>query len=144
MQRAHDMRLRDLMSYDNDQPVVPVDDEVRLELRRVANLFLLSSVTLALVLLRAAALALQVTFIPQTVGVVWSIVLLTGWAASYVYALWVTFQDRRWGWLALCAVPFASVPAGVAYAWVRRQEIEDEVLGDARGGRGKGDRGPER
>ena len=29
----------------------------------------------------------------------------------------------------LCAVPFTCVPAGVAYAWIRRTEIEDEVLG---------------
>ena len=138
------MRLRDLMSYDHEQPGVAVDDEVKLELRRLANLFLLSSVTLVLFLLRAAALALQVTFISRPVGVVWGIVLLTGWAATYVYALWVTFQDRRWGWLAFCAVPFTSVPAGVAYAWVRRQEIEDEVLGDAQGGRGKAGRGSRR
>jgi hypothetical protein len=138
------MRLRDFMRYDKEQPGVAVDDEVKAELRRLANLFLLSAVTLALFILRAFGMVLQVTLIPRPIWVAWGVVLLTGWAATYVYALYVTFQDRRWGWLAFCAVPFTSVPAAVAYAWVRRQEIEDEVLGDARGGPRKGGRDPGR
>jgi hypothetical protein len=45
----------------------------------------------------------------------------------------------------LCLLPITSVPAAVAYAWIRRGEIERSVLGDAaaapsrqrRGGRKK-------
>jgi hypothetical protein len=134
-------RLRDLTRYDKERPGVTVDPELQLELRRLANLFLLSSLTLILFLLRAFALALDVTFIPAPVGVVWGLVLLTGWAATYVFAVYVTFKAGRWGWLVLCAIPFTSVPVAVAYAWVRRQEIETQVLGEAprtrqrRGGR---------
>jgi hypothetical protein len=122
-------RLRDRMSFDRDRPGAAVDPELQLELRRVANLFLVSSLTLVLFLLRAFALALHVTFIPAPVAAVWGLVLLTGWAATCVYAVYVTFKAGRWGWLVLCAIPFTGVPVAVAYAWVRRQEIETEVLG---------------
>ena len=123
-------RLRDLMSFRRDEPGVAVEPELRLELRRLANLFLLSSLTLVLFLLRAFGLALHVTFIPGPVIVAWGLVMLTGWAATYVYAIFVTFKAARWGWLLLCAIPFTSVPVAVAYAWVRRQEIETQVLGE--------------
>ena len=49
---------------------------------------------------------------------------------TYVYGVFVTFKARRWAWFALCAIPFTCVPAAAAYAWIRRQEIEREVLGD--------------
>ena len=129
------------MRYDTDQPGVAVDPERQLELRRLANLFLVSSLTLVLFLLRAFSLALHVTFIPAPVSVVWGFVLLVGWAATCVFAVYVTFKAARWGWLVLCAIPFTSVPGAVAYAWMRRQEIEAEVLGEGsraqqrRGGR---------
>jgi hypothetical protein len=132
-------RLRDLMSFGQDEPGVTVDAETRLELRRLANLFLISSLTLVLFLLRAAGLALGVTFIPVPVIVAWGLIMLTGWAATYVYAIYVTFKAARWGWLVLCAIPFTSVPVAVAYAWVRRQEIERQVLGE--GGRARQRRG---
>jgi len=32
----------------------------------------------------------------------------------------------------LCLLPVTCVPASVAYAWIRRQEIERAVLGDRR------------
>ena len=32
----------------------------------------------------------------------------------------------------LCLIPVTCVPASVAYAWIRRQEIESAVLGDDR------------
>ena len=72
------------------------------------------------------------TFIPQGVYVAWGVVLLTGWAATLVYGVYVTFTARRWGWLVLCVIPVTCVPAAVAYAWIRRQEIERAVLGDER------------
>ena len=125
--------LFDFMKYDKDAPGADVDEQTALELRRLANLFLLSGITLALFVLRALAEALSVTFIPQGVYVAWGVILLTGWAATEVYGVYVTFTARRWGWFALCLVPVTCVPASVAYAWIRRQEIERAVLGDGRG-----------
>ena len=127
------------------RPGAEVGEQTRLELRRLANLFLVSGVTLALFVLRALAEALSVTFIPYGVYVAWGVILLTGWAAALVYGVFVTFTARRYGWLALCLLPVTSVPAGVAYAWIRRTEIERAVLGDSpaaasrqrRGGRRK-------
>jgi hypothetical protein len=122
--------LFDFMKHDKDAAGAEVDAQTALELRRIANLFLLSSITLALFLLRAFSVALDVTFIPQAVYVVWGLVLLTGWAATEVFGAYVTFKARRWGWFALCLIPVTCVPASVAYAWIRRQEIERAVLGD--------------
>jgi hypothetical protein len=117
------------MKHDKDAPGADAGPELTAELRRLANLFLVSAVTLALFLLRMAAVALSVTFVPRPLEVAWGLVLLTGWAATYVLAVYTTVKARRWAWVALSAVPFTCVPAGVAYAWIRRQEIEDEVLG---------------
>jgi hypothetical protein len=125
--------LLDFTRYDKDAPGAPVSPELGQELRRLANLFLVSGITLVLFLARAFSVALHVTFIPRSVFVAWGIVMLTGWAMSYVYGVFVTFKARRWGWFVLCAIPFTCVPCAVAYAWVRRQEIEREVLGDDRG-----------
>lgn len=122
--------LFDFIKYDKDAAGAEVDAPTALELRRLANLFLVSGVTLALFVLRAIGEALSVTFIPQPVYVVWGVILLTGWAASLVYGVYVTYTARRWGWLVLCLIPVTCVPAAVAYAWIRRQEIERAVLGD--------------
>ncbi len=116
---------------DPDAPGVRVSPALRRELRRLANLFLISAITLALFILRAFALALGTSFIPQPLLVVWGVVMLTGWAMSLVYGVYVTFTARRWGWLVLCVIPVSCVPAAVAYAWIRRMEIERDVLGDA-------------
>jgi flagellar biosynthesis protein FliQ len=120
----------DFIKYDRESPGARVDPALALELRRLANLFLLSGITLALFVLRAFAEALSVTFIPQAVYVVWGLILLTGWAATLVYGVFVTFTARRWGWCALCLLPFTCVPAAAAYAWIRRQEVERLVLGE--------------
>lgn len=117
------------MTQDRNAPGADAGPELTAELRRVARLFLLSAVTLALFLLRAAAAALAPAAVPRPLWVAWGLVLLTGWAATYVLAVYTTYRSHRWGWLALAAVPFTCVPAGVAYAWVRRREIEEEVLG---------------
>ena len=137
--------LFDFTKYDKDASGAEVDAATALELRRLANLFLVAGITLALFVMRAFAEALSVTFIPRGVYVAWGLVLLTGWAASLVYGVFVTFSARRWGWLALCIIPLTCVPAAAAYAWIRRQEIERTVLGDGpapaarqrRGGRKK-------
>lgn len=134
-QRAHTIgrtmaRFLDFTKYDKDDPGVAVDAERAAELRRLANLFLISSITLFLFLTRAFAEVLHVTFIPHGVFVAWGFLMLVGWAMSLVYGVYVTLKARRWGWLALCAIPFSCVPAAAVYAWTRRQEIEREVLGD--------------
>ena len=120
--------LLDFTKYDKDDRGIAVAPRVTAELRRLANLFLMSGITLLLFLVRAFAEALTVTFIPRPVYVVWGVVMLTGWAMTYAYGVFVTFKARRWAWFALCAIPFTCVPAAVAYAWIRRQEIEREVL----------------
>ena len=51
--------------YDKDASGAEVDAATALELRRLANLFLVAGITLALFVLRAFAEALSVTFIPR-------------------------------------------------------------------------------
>jgi hypothetical protein len=126
------MGFLDFTKYDKDAPAAQVDEATRLELRRVANLFLLSSVTLIVLLLEVFARALHVTFIPQSVYAVAGFVFLVGWAATFVYGIYTTYKAGRWGWLVLCVIPVTCVPASVAYAWIRRGEIERAVLGDQR------------
>jgi hypothetical protein len=135
--------LLDFTRYDKDAGGVAVGPELAAELRRLANLFLISAITLVLFFMRAFAEVLALTFIPRPVYVAWGVVMLTGWAMAYVYGVYATFKARRWGWFVLCAIPLTCVPAAVAYAWVRRQEIERDVLDDRRparrqkrGGRG--------
>jgi hypothetical protein len=134
-------RLLDFARYDKDDHGVAVGPALAAELRRLANLFLLSGITLVLFLVRAFAEVFTITFIPGPVYVVWGIVMLTGWAMTYVYGVFVTFKSQRWGWCALCAIPFTCVPAAVAYAWIRRQEIEREVLSEDQAPAGRQKRG---
>jgi glucan phosphoethanolaminetransferase (alkaline phosphatase superfamily) len=122
-------RSLDSDARDGEAQGVVVAPALKQELRRLANLFLLSSITLALFLLRAFHEALSVSFVPRSVIVVWGVVMLTGWAMTYVFGLYVIVKARRLGWTVLFAIPFTCVPAGVAYAWTRRMEIEREVLG---------------
>ena len=125
--------LFDFMKYDKDEPAPRSTQQTALELRRIANLFLLSERhARAVRAARASPRRSSVTFIPQAVYVVWGLVLLTGWAATEVYGVYVTFTARRWGWFVLCLIPVTCVPAAVAYAWIRRQEIERAFLGDQR------------
>ncbi len=113
-----------------DTAGVPVGPQLRAELRRLAGLFLISSITLALFILRAVYAALDVALLPEAVVVVWGVALLTGWALTFVYGLYVIVKARRWAWAVLFAFPFTCVPAGVAYSWTRRMDIERQVLGD--------------
>lgn len=122
------MGLFDFAKYDADAPGTTVDEETRLELRRVANLFLLSSLTLVVLLLQVVVRALQIEGIPQVVYSAAGFLFLVGWATTYVYGLYTTVKARRWTWVVLCVIPFMCVPASVAYAWIRRGEIEREVL----------------
>ena len=118
------------MQYDKDAPGAAIDDETRQELGRVANLFLVSAITMIALFAELFAQALEAAFIPQAVHTVLGLVFLVGWAATVVYGVYVTFTARRWLWLALCVIPPTSPPAALVYAWIRRREIEREVLGD--------------
>ena len=118
------------MRYDKDAPGADVDDETRRELSRVANLFLVAAITMIALFAELFAQALEATFIPQAVHSVLGLVFLVGWAATVVYGVYVTFTARRWVWLALCVIPPTSPPAALVYAWIRRREIEREVLGE--------------
>ena len=124
--------LLDFTKYDKDADGVAAAPALAAELRRLANLFLVSSITLVLLLLQVFAVTLSVTFIPGPVKTASGVVFLTGLAATYVYGIFVTSRARRWGWFALCVIPVASVPCSLAYAWTRRQEIERDVLGEGR------------
>ncbi|MGE5229708.1 MAG: hypothetical protein ACM3MJ_08315 [Deltaproteobacteria bacterium] len=137
--------LFDFIRYDRDAPGADVDDETRLELRRVANLFLISAITMIALFFELLAQAFAISLIPQAVHSVLGLVFLVGWATTVVYGVSVTFAARRWAWLALCLIPPTSPPAALAYAWIRRREIEREILGDEpspavrrRGGGGTG------
>ncbi|HEX5643462.1 MAG TPA: hypothetical protein VFZ86_14160 [Thermoleophilia bacterium] len=118
------------MQYDKHAPGAAIDDETRQELGRVANLFLVSAITMIALFAELFAQALEAAFIPQAVHTVLGLVFLVGWAATVVYGVYVTFTARRWLWLALCVIPPTSPPAALVYAWIRRREIEREVLGD--------------
>jgi len=111
-----------------DAAGAPVDPQLRAELRRLAGLFLVSSITLALFILRAVYVALDVALLPDAVVVVWSVALIAGWATTFAYGLYVILKARRWLWAVLFAIPLTCVPAGVAYSWTRRMDIERQVL----------------
>lgn len=110
-------------------PGIPVDPVTGAELRSLAFLFLVSAFTMLLVVTFALMQALRVTFVPPIVQVMWSLAWASGGLATWVYGSFVTARARRWRWFALCVIPFTAVPASVAYAWIRRLEIEREVLG---------------
>jgi hypothetical protein len=133
--------LLDFTKYDKSDRGSAVGPEIGAELRRLANLFLLSGITLVLFLVRAFAEVFAVAFVPTPVYLAWGILMLTGWAMTYVYGVFVTFKARRWAWFALCAIPLTCVPAAAAYAWIRRQEIERDVLGEGRAPAGRQKRG---
>ena len=113
----------------------PTDDAVvldarrRSEVRHLSFLFLVSAISLLLFMTYAFAGLLRVD-VPSAVRIAWLGSMLSGWAATWFYAIYVTIAQRRWFWLVLVAIPLTSVPCAVAYAWTRRMEIENEVLGD--------------
>jgi hypothetical protein len=74
--------------------------------------------------------------IPQRYAALWLVVLAAGWAASLILAL-VSVLTRstmakrsRTFWLVIVLVPPATVPAAAAYAYLRREELQDEVFAE--------------
>jgi hypothetical protein len=111
-----------------EQTTVVVQGERKRELRLIAHLFLVSSVTMLLFMMYVIAALLKVT-VPYAAGVVWIAAMAAGGLATYVYGIFVTARFRRWWWLVVIAIPLSCVPGALAYAWTRRMEIEHETFG---------------
>ena len=115
-----------------DEAAVPVlDPKLKAELKRLALLFLISAVTLWLVVVYAVLRSIDRGLFPDLVWFMWGAAIFSGCIATYFYGLYVTIRARSWGWVVLCAVPvFGSVPGCVAYSWIRRGQLERRVLED--------------
>ena len=111
---------------DDGHDVVP-DETTRLEVKRVAILFLLSAVTLLLFLAYVVAEGLGVTFIPPVVWAMWLASMFSGFVATWAYGVYVTARARRWVWVVLCALPPTAVPCAAAYSWIRHGELGTEI-----------------
>lgn len=115
-----------------DEGTPVLDPILKAELKRVAILFLLSSVTLVLVVAYAVARGIDQQLIPDIAWIMWATAIFSGCVATYFYGLYATIRAGAWGWVALCAIPVVgSVPGCVAYAWIRRGELERQILDDA-------------
>lgn len=109
-----------------------LDPTTRLEVKRLSILFILSALTLLLIIVYAGARALLVhaletAVVPDIAWVMWAASMLCGFVATWVYGVYVTARARRWFWVALCALPPSAVPCALAYAWIRRGELEAEI-----------------
>ena len=114
-----------------DEAVPVLDAQLKAELKRLALLFLISSITLVLVLTDALVRAVATDTVPGVVLLMLQMSWIGGGLATYFYGLYVTVRARAWRWVIPCAVPlFGSVPACVAYSWIRRGELERLVLED--------------
>lgn len=109
---------------------VPVRDPVlKAELKRLALLFIISAVTLVVVVSYAVTRRIGTDLLPDIAWLMWATAIFSGCVATYFYGLYVTVRARAWGWVVLCAIPVVgSVPGSVAYAWIRRGELERRIL----------------
>jgi hypothetical protein len=108
-----------------------LDPKLKAELKRLAILFLVSALTLVLVIAYAVMRRIDERLIPDIAWLMWATAIFSGCVATYFYGLYVTVRARAWGWVALCAIPVVgSVPACVAYTWIRRGELERQILAD--------------
>jgi hypothetical protein len=113
-----------------EEKAVPVlDPALKAELKRLALLFLISAVTLLLVVADAVIRAFPEDVIPEPVPLMLQVSWAGGAVATYFYGLYVTLRARAWLWVLLCAIPLVgSVPGSVAYSWIRRGELERRIL----------------
>lgn len=123
----------------HESEATPVlDPLVKAELKRLAVLFLVSSITLVLVFADFVLHALPQGTVPAPIPLMTQVAWIPGALATYVYGLYVTVRARAWGWVALCAVPlFGSVPGCVAYSWIRRGALERRILDEEQRARGR-------
>jgi FtsH-binding integral membrane protein len=74
--------------------------------------------------------------IPQKYAALWLVILIAGWFASFVlsiFSVWTrpTMAKRsRTFWLVVFIVPASTVPAAAAYAYLRREELQDDVFAE--------------
>ena len=108
--------------------------------QRYSMLFAVSLFTMLLslpfgVLLIIGSLGVKLG-IPQRYVMLWLVVLVAGWFASLVLALFVVWtmptmnRRTRIFWLVVLIVPASTVPAAAAYAYIRREEIQDDVFAE--------------
>jgi hypothetical protein len=113
----------------DDEAIPVLDPDLKAELKRLALLFLISALTLVLVLADAALRAVGSSILPGIVFLMLQLSWIGGAVATYFYGLYVTIRAKAWGWVVPCAVPlFGSVPASVAYSWIRRGQLERHVM----------------
>ncbi len=105
------------------------DPALKAELKRLAVLFIISAVTLVVVVSYTVARRIGTDLLPDIAWLMWATAIFSGCVATYFYGLYVTIRARAWGWVALCAIPVVgSVPGSVAYAWIRRGELERRII----------------
>ncbi len=123
--------LFDFTKYDKDAPGAEVDAATRLELRRVANLFLISSLTLIVLLLRGLR-SRAGGHVHPTAPSTWSAASSSSSAGRPPSSTACTSPSRPGAGAGSCCAssPSPACRQAVAYAWIRRQEIERAVLGD--------------
>ena len=74
--------------------------------------------------------------IPQRYAALWLVILVAGWFASLVLALFVAWTNRpmnrraRIFWLVVLIVPASTVPAAAAFAYIRREQLQDDVFAE--------------
>jgi uncharacterized integral membrane protein len=113
----------------------PVAEAARMaEIKQISVLFIVSSIALVLFLIFALARTFNVGL---PVVVPWMLLFSfgPGWLVCWVYGTYVTISARRWFWMALIVFFPAAIPGSLMYAWTRRMEIEEEVLGPTQRGR---------
>lgn len=110
-----------------------LDPLLKAELKRLAILFLISAITLVLVLADAVVRAVPHDAVPNVVLLMLQVSWISGAVATYFYGLYVTIRARAWWWVILCAIPlFGSVPGCAAYSWIRRGELERRIMEEER------------
>jgi hypothetical protein len=74
--------------------------------------------------------------IPQRYAALWLVVLVAGRFASLILALLSVatrpemIRRTRVFWLVVLIVPASTVPAAAAYAYLRREELQDDVFAE--------------
>ena len=74
--------------------------------------------------------------IPQRYATLWVVILAAGWFASLVLGLFVAWtipamrRRARIFWVVVLIVPVATVPAAAAFAYIRREQLQDDVFAE--------------
>lgn len=105
---------------------ITVEAERHTEIKLLTYLFVVSAVTMLLVMMYFAGAVLKVTM-PYAIGLSWVVLILVGAAFSWLYGTFLTARYRHWGWFVFAVIPLTAVPGMLAFTWNRRQEIERET-----------------